>query len=96
MTQHTPGPWQVSPAPSSIKGAKTSLSIIRNIGGYVATAYPGGMQREEAEANARLIAAAPDLLEALRQCLGFDNHVYGNPPSCCFICKAISKVTRLP
>ena len=41
-----------------------------------------------------LMAAAPDLLAALKQTLGYDNHVYGNPPSCCYICKAIAKATN--
>jgi len=60
-TQHTPGPWNYS-GPCEITGR---YSIFHN--GPLAycadtTAKPG-----DGEANARLIAAAPDLLELARQ-----------------------------
>lgn len=60
MTGHTPGPWRAKGAEvycgrlrvcSQVNAADASL----NIGGSV----------ERSHANARLIAAAPDLLEAL-------------------------------
>lgn len=59
-TQHTPGPWNYS-GPCEITGR---YSIFHN--GPLAycadtTAKPG-----DGEANARLIAAAPDLLAALQ------------------------------
>ena len=59
-TQHTDGPWVVFPAPGLDIG-----SINR---GFVAscTLRPS---LEEMKANAALIAAAPDLLAALEQCL---------------------------
>lgn len=62
MSAHTPGPWQYvrengSPTtgPHMIKGA---------IPGYLAEVRDCGSG--DVEANARLIAAAPDLLEALK------------------------------
>lgn len=60
-TQHTPGPW------------KAEISTVRTVsedqkeGGFrIADCY--GIGSTQANANARLIAAAPDLLEALERC----------------------------
>ena len=61
QTAHTPGPWNFG---------RTSLDVYApETGKHIATAHlPLGWLSEEraiAEANARLIAAAPDLLAAL-------------------------------
>jgi len=65
-TKHTPGPWHVS------DGYKTSISAENGL--HIATAWDGEVDTiaegiapiiEEARANACLIAAAPDLSEAL-------------------------------
>jgi hypothetical protein len=53
VSAHTPGPWKLSPY-SSIVGIAISG------GGFVIAGVRGG--REFSEANARLIAAAPELL----------------------------------
>lgn len=67
MSAHTPGPWKIdryhpSRSPFGISrdtgDAMQNKSVI-NSGGFARKAT------DEAEANARLIAAAPDLLEAL-------------------------------
>jgi hypothetical protein len=56
----TPGPWE-----------KRDLRI-QSKGNYVADCDAGYMfSSEERQANARLIAAAPDLLSALERCLPF-------------------------
>jgi len=58
MTQHTPGPWRVEDG-STVYGSragKTDKFEVCDCKGYAG----------EREANARLIAAAPDLLEAVR------------------------------
>lgn len=62
MSQHTPGPWRVGPYPGHVESMDGRL-------------VAGCMGRQSAkdsddtnavnEANARLIAAAPELLEAL-------------------------------
>jgi hypothetical protein len=54
MTAHTPGPWKASGFSISAKGS-----------GHIAKALEVYMDRTTREANARLIASAPDLLEAL-------------------------------
>ena len=53
-TQHTPGPWAIEP------DALGESSIVTDNGGTIADVYGRN------PANARLIAAAPDLLAALQ------------------------------
>lgn len=75
-TKHTPGPWVVfipldcSSAdicgPTSWKRPEAKLAHITSLSRYAP--HLDGF-RDEQEANARLIAAAPDLLEALKDCL---------------------------
>ncbi len=57
-TQHTPGPWKI--------GAKLGI-YCKNLGTMIANCDHTTNFPEENLANARLIAAAPDLLAALRQ-----------------------------
>lgn len=71
-TQHTTGPWMVSRYSQS-----TVLKSINIRGGneHIArVVVPDTAQSiEEYEANAHLIAAAPELLEALENVLYWDN-----------------------
>lgn len=55
--QHTPGQWKIGRAASDI-------AIYGPLGAHVAT-LPDMLARGEVLANARLMAAAPDLLAAL-------------------------------
>lgn len=87
MSKHTPGPWafkQGAP-PSEIKLIGHIKRDIPHRGdGYVATVlsdenwrmHTAGHDecRRQAHANARLIAAAPDLLEALEEILEACNY----------------------
>lgn len=62
---YTPGPWKIS--------AKDLREVV-NAAGLPVTFCPqhytsAAATLEEAEANARLIAAAPELLEILEQCI---------------------------
>lgn len=70
--KHTPGPWTYQPASNYVgysispRGTLPTLAAVeRPVGGELLTIeafnFPG-----ETEANARLIAAAPELLEALQ------------------------------
>ena len=63
MSAWTPGPWEVSPAlPTRVQ--RTGGSAIR---GHIVTVTRKGSDEDNAraEADARLIAAAPDLYQAL-------------------------------
>jgi hypothetical protein len=74
--KHTPGPWTVEDWEYKVKG-REHVPVIVSTGSNDAVAEALGLWRngedseEERNANARLIAAAPDLLEALQ---GFVNH----------------------
>ena len=72
--KHTPGPWNVRDdgmsyvcpiidAPSVGKGYYASIATVTQRDPH--PQHGGGISMATAEANARLIAAAPDLLEAL-------------------------------
>ena len=72
MSKHTPGPWEVkrsrSGYPYRIYAPNAddhrNGAVGRDVTRWGAFSLPSS---KEAEANARLIAAAPDLLEALRE-----------------------------
>ena len=55
---HTPGPWQAARAPHGV------MDIFNANGQDILTLY---RDDEETQANARLIAAAPTMLDALHQ-----------------------------
>ncbi len=69
-TQHTPGKWKLRESELDIKGGTW---VVEQDNGDRRGLYLGTVDRTipAGEANARLIAAAPDLLEAL-QCLLVD------------------------
>ena len=56
MSKHTPGPWMKDDDGDRV----VDLA-------YFIVAEVDGVDEAEVEANARLIAAAPDMLEALRE-----------------------------
>lgn len=61
MNNHTPGPWMVHTLPDG-----SHHVMAEHWGASVAvTMYPDGGSKDR-ESNARLIAAAPDLLKALQ------------------------------
>lgn len=76
QVQHTPGPWDVSigppdhltKAPRAIKTriVRGPLGIGEGIIATVEYSVYGAKNADEAEANAALISAAPDLLAALK------------------------------
>lgn len=70
MSKHTPGPWK------AVKTTNTPWSIVVNHDGPLPNEHQGdlltqisGLRWESDEANAHLIAAAPELLEALKRIL---------------------------
>lgn len=67
--EYTKGSWQISPTtpPRNEYWRKHSLTIIAHTGGIIARAvHRKGTYRKEAEANARLIASAPEMYEELK------------------------------
>ena len=60
MIKHTPGEWEQSGCSVYSKGTAKPICLMS-----------GPAEQEEREANARLIAAAPDLLEACKQILAY-------------------------
>ena len=73
--QHTPGPWTATDPHTWLANTPRFKCSIRygtqRLGNSIAEVYLGGpgalkCDAESVNANARLIAAAPDLLEALR------------------------------
>lgn len=69
MSAHTPGPWSITDDHPT--RATLHIDQERNAGyGDVAVVYRVGVDDARHEADARLIAASPDLLEALRSLHG--------------------------
>ena len=87
-TQHTPGPWECLPDEGNgylrIRGTKGgNLFKIANV--PASTPY----NRKETEANARLIAAAPDMLRALQRI----THPAADDDDVSFALEVIGRVT---
>lgn len=61
-TKHTPGPWVIE---DSVKGWDDNVAIKSEDGEYIGLV---SWLNDEQKPNAHLIAAAPDLLEALQKC----------------------------
>jgi len=68
MTKHTPGPWRVTAAPLN-PGVSTRWIEVYSVDPEDDVAQATGGNLKTAQANARLIAAAPDLLAALEDIL---------------------------
>lgn len=77
MSQHTPGPWEIDQA------IRHGFTVYSEQSGFIV----GYMDEEgrygavESEANARLIAAAPDLLEALETIVATERDRHGYHPA---------------
>lgn len=67
-TQHTQGEWEIDGNSIFPKGLSSNIAIIQE-----------RTNEDETIANAKLIAAAPELLEALNNLL---NHLSGKPKIC--------------
>lgn len=65
-TKHTPGPWHADAAGQITAQADASLPLLDYQVALTVAPVAGTKGREIREANARLIAAAPELLEALQ------------------------------
>ena len=65
MSKHTPGPWVVVGSRTKYVEARLVGSLMQEVAACGPTMADEGYGQQQ-EANARLIAAAPDLLEALQ------------------------------
>ena len=85
--KHTPGPWKID------YGYNRSINFI---GPCVPDQYAGSSWLRVTEANARLIAAAPELLDALKGMLEVFGDEFGMDDSsvCDDARAAIAKATR--
>ena len=68
--QHTPGPWSLSDSFDRVERRVKhgdNPPLVWGIASGINSAHPDYMPRAEQIANARLIAAAPELLDALER-----------------------------
>jgi len=101
MSAHTPGPWAVPlDAPGDITAGHSFVAAALHSGVVGETWLIQGpsVPIDQAGANARLIAAAPELLEALRNCAEIMARMYGraeaNAPALKLARAAIAKATE--
>ena len=80
-TKHTPGPWQIDPDSDLL----ISNADLYSVGDTIA--------RAATKADARLIAAAPDLLGALMMVLDDPQALDGRPRTAEVVRSAIAKAT---
>jgi|688.fasta_scaffold02276_47 hypothetical protein len=91
-TQHTPGPWYSQPTAGHETHGQSAIAS-EATGKTVALAYDG-------EADARLLAAAPELLEALNNLAGglvdYMNDDEAELPDVTEAIELIAKITNEP
>lgn len=104
-TKHTPGPWTQSPGPAygtEDHKRANQMYVYTSVGVVVEVRRINtfGKVTDEDLANARLIAAAPDLLEALKallpdglECMWNNSVTAGDQGSCgkCYDCKRYAR-----
>lgn len=84
MTQHTPGPWDVGPPIINHAQGQSDLTVRDKTGFIVCyvNQFAASFDDKKDHANARLIAAAPDLLRACEAVLLWtDYHCEANTPA---------------
>lgn len=70
----TPGPWRLTSVPTTMGNDREIVAAVKQttLSGFtLILADRGPRTPEEADANARLLAAAPDLLEALQWAMSY-------------------------
>jgi hypothetical protein len=90
-TTHTPGPWRIGDAGQTVFGPKTDHSAPVTV-----ALMPTPSERVsflERKANSKLVAAAPELLEALEGLVADWERVHGPIPADHEARAAISKAT---
>jgi hypothetical protein len=90
LAYYTPGPW-ITDDVYKDDIARYVMSEFRPFPHTIAR-LELGQERQTQEANARLMAAAPELLEALKSLLAWAQHVHGPGPV--YINYAVMDVAR--
>jgi len=110
--KHTPGPWTVEDigtdclfirgnvpqdaANAELRGYYSNIATVTQRGPH--PRYGGGIERATTLANAHLIAASPELLQALAETLAFcEENTFGGDDTAALIAKAraaIAKATK--
>jgi hypothetical protein len=67
---HTPGPWVIDESRYGKHGPVSMLMVVAEKGGMPGLIVNQGSVEPRDYANARLVAAAPELLEAARKIVG--------------------------
>lgn len=86
MSQHTPGPWKIVKK-MPVGGGIGIGPEIEGIGPHAVVTFNGG----ESEANARLIAKAPEMYNALQAIANMNITEETNFPQLLALCVAIAK-----
>ncbi len=73
-SKHTPGPWRVEKTGKPSKRVFAGDELIATIRHFFTGVDDVGPLPSQTRANARLIAAAPDLLEACEAFAAFERH----------------------
>jgi len=74
MSKHTEGPWTMdSEMRTSVNAGDKHIAMVN----FYKTGKSDDVSGDEHEANARLIAAAPELLAALEAVVECQKHTYG-------------------
>ena len=81
MSKHTPGPWVVVGSRTKYVEARLVGSLMQEVAACGPTLADEGYGQQQ-EANARLIAAAPDLLEALIELAACGAEAWGEDRPC--------------
>jgi hypothetical protein len=79
---HTPGPWTAVKARIEIAGKRGFRGNYRVADAYFSAELADTPRHEEACANARLIAAAPELVAALERTLSYLTSYRGGAMGC--------------
>jgi len=72
--KHTPGPWHVQAITDGRNIRDSSNRGVARAGEYYGRSSDLNIKKDEAEANKHLIAAAPELLEALERIVNDSMH----------------------
>lgn len=96
MEKHTPGPWEWQTPSEYKKEAGRHYIVGTNLGGLVGAAMPWATELDtgdfsRVEANARLIAAAPEMFYALLAALPYIETAEGDEA---YKAGAVAKITK--